>query len=198
VVDDASTIEIARRQGRAELLLELMAVRFGEVPSDVRIRVLNGTNKDISRWMRRALGVWHVQDVFREERLREELTALLSDRFPDLADHRWSRVENADLDELQTWLDRAPKATDSDDIFAVTCAEQLFDQGHATGFDMGCLQGFLLKFCTRKFGALPAWAEARIKKARLPQLDRWLALVFEVKELVELLGPAPADDLQPA
>lgn len=51
----------------------------------------------------------------------------------------------------------------------------------------------LERLLTRRFGLLPAWAEARLNAAGEAELEQWTDAVFDAASLIEVLGPPPAD-----
>jgi hypothetical protein len=60
----AEIFKEARRQSRAEALLQVLAWRFGEVPEAVAARVWRSSKKTLDRWLQRALGAATLDDVF--------------------------------------------------------------------------------------------------------------------------------------
>ena len=46
----------------------------------------------------------------------------------------------------------------------------------------------LRKLLARRFGKLPAWANARLKRADTAQLEVWAVAIFDAASLEELLG----------
>jgi predicted transposase YdaD len=72
-------------------------------------------------------------------------------------------------------------------------------EGKAEGKTEGKAEGMveakadnLTRLLTRRFGALPAWAAARIAEAELARLDAWLDGIFDADSLTDLLGPEQA------
>lgn len=49
-------------------------------------------------------------------------------------------------------------------------------------------QIILRKQLGRRFGKLPAWANARLKRADTAQLETWAEAIFDAASLEELLG----------
>ena len=49
----------------------------------------------------------------------------------------------------------------------------------------------LTKLIGRRFGAVPRWANDRLRQADLKQLETWAENIFDAKELTDLLGPKP-------
>lgn len=46
----------------------------------------------------------------------------------------------------------------------------------------------LKRLLERRFGALPAWAAARIDKAEVAQLDAWLDRILDTTDVEDLIG----------
>jgi len=53
-----------RTEGRAEMLVRLLAARFGELPAELRARVQNGRGEDLDRWADRVFAAQTLADVF--------------------------------------------------------------------------------------------------------------------------------------
>jgi predicted transposase YdaD len=67
-------------------------------------------------------------------------------------------------------------------------------KGEAKGKAIGKAIGkasVLKRQLSRRFGALPAWAEGRIEAAPIAQLDGWLDGIFEATSVEALIGPRP-------
>ena len=67
-------------------------------------------------------------------------------------------------------------------------------RGEAKGKAIGKAIGkasVLKRLLSRRFGALPAWAEGRIEAAPIAQLDGWLDGIFEATSVEALIGPKP-------
>ena len=69
-------------------------------------------------------------------------------------------------------------------------------EGRVEGRVEGRLEGearVLARQLVRRFGELPAWAEARLNAACEADLERWTDAVLDATSLGEVLGPPPAD-----
>ncbi len=71
----------------------------------------------------------------------------------------------------------------------------LSERSRAEGMEKGVQQGMqqgkaaaLEKLIALKFGELPGWAEERIRKAGLPELEEWLEAVLTADTLEAVLG----------
>lgn len=53
--------------------------------------------------------------------------------------------------------------------------------------------GVLTRQLTRRFGALPTWAENRLNAATEEALAEWADAVLDASSLADVLGPPPAD-----
>jgi hypothetical protein len=53
-----------RARGRVEMLLHLVAARFGDLPADLRARVQSGRSEDLDRWADRVFEAKSLADVF--------------------------------------------------------------------------------------------------------------------------------------
>ena len=53
--------------------------------------------------------------------------------------------------------------------------------------------GVLTRQLTRRFGALPTWAENRLNAATEEGLAEWADAVLDASSLADVLGPPPAD-----
>jgi len=53
-----------RTEGRTEMLLRLLATRFGDVPAELRARVQSGSSEDLDRWADRVFAAQSLADVF--------------------------------------------------------------------------------------------------------------------------------------
>ena len=60
----AEVFKEARRVARTEVLLQVLAWRFGELPEAVTVRVARSSKKTLDRWLQRALGAATLRDVF--------------------------------------------------------------------------------------------------------------------------------------
>ena len=76
--------------------------------------------------------------------------------------------------------------------------QEIFAKGKTEGETKGRTEGeakskadSLKRLLTRCFGALPRWALQRLDTASMAQLDGWLAGIFEMQSLKDLLGPKP-------
>lgn len=66
----------------------------------------------------------------------------------------------------------------------------------ATGRMEGRLEGeigVLTRQLTRRFGALPTWADTRLNAATEQDLAQWTDAVLDATSLTDVLGPPPAD-----
>ena len=66
----------------------------------------------------------------------------------------------------------------------------------ATGRMEGRVEGearVLARLLVRRFGALPAWAEARLNAAGEAELARWTDALLDAPSLTEVIGPSPTD-----
>jgi predicted transposase YdaD len=66
-------------------------------------------------------------------------------------------------------------------------------EGKAEGKAEGNAEGkasVLKRLLTRRFGALPTWAERRIDAAPVQQLDVWLDGIFDAESVAALIGSA--------
>jgi len=69
-------------------------------------------------------------------------------------------------------------------------------EGHKEGRVEGRLEGeigVLTRQLTRRFGALPTWAENRLNAATEEALAEWADAVLDASSLADVLGPPPAD-----
>lgn len=65
------------------------------------------------------------------------------------------------------------------------------ERGRAQGVAQGVAQGeraLLCRLLTRRFGALPSWAQARLEQADPAQLERWGDTLLTADSLEQLLG----------
>ncbi|UHD15443.1 DUF2887 domain-containing protein [Thiocapsa bogorovii] len=74
--------------------------------------------------------------------------------------------------------------------------QSIFAEGEAKGEAKGKAEGeaegkasTLKRLLTRRFGAVPAWAERRIDAAAVAQLDSWLDGIFGAANVEDLIGP---------
>ena len=74
--------------------------------------------------------------------------------------------------------------------------QSIFAEGEAKGEAKGKAEGeakgkasTLKRLLTRRFGAVPAWAERRIDAAVVAQLDSWLDGIFDAANVEDLIGP---------
>ena len=78
--------------------------------------------------------------------------------------------------------------------------QSIFAEGEAKGEAKGKAEGkaegeaegkasTLKRLLTRRFGAVPAWAERRIDAAAVAQLDSWLDGIFDAANVEDLIGP---------
>ncbi len=75
-------------------------------------------------------------------------------------------------------------------------AEGFIATGRKAGRVEGRLEGearVLARQLVRRFGELPAWADARLNAACEADLERWTDAVLDATSLSEVLGPPPAD-----
>ncbi|NMG17758.1 Rpn family recombination-promoting nuclease/putative transposase [Aromatoleum bremense] len=79
-------------------------------------------------------------------------------------------------------------------------AEGYIASGRVEGRMEGRMEGraegearVLERLLTRRFGPLPAWAEARLSTAGEAELEQWTDAVLDAASLIEVLGPLPAD-----
>jgi len=69
-------------------------------------------------------------------------------------------------------------------------------EGRMEGRNEGRLEGeiaVLSRLLTRRFGPLPAWAEARLNAATEQNLADWADAILDAASLNDVLGPPPAD-----
>ena len=69
-------------------------------------------------------------------------------------------------------------------------------EGRLEGRSEGRLEGeiaVLARLLTRRFGALPTWADTRLNAATKQDLAQWTDAVLEAASLTDVLGPPPAD-----
>jgi len=69
--------------------------------------------------------------------------------------------------------------------------EIIFKKGEKKGERKGEKKGaanMLVRLLTRRFGQLPTWAEARLRKAKSAQLEEWSDKVLDAKTLADVLG----------
>lgn len=52
----------------------------------------------------------------------------------------------------------------------------------------------LSRLPSRRFGSLPAWAQARLSTAQEEELDHWFDAVLDAGSVTDVLGPSPSDD----
>ena len=161
------SLEIARREGQAELLLELMASAWGRVDQADATRVHQAEVADLVRWGRMLMAGGSAMSVFREERARDRALREIPERFPDLPEYRHARLRSADCHRLEQWLERLPTATSADGVFALTCGDRLEDQGYE-------------RWSKQRLGGLPSWVLGRLEAAELDTLEEWaIALTTE-------------------
>lgn len=89
-----------------------------------------------------------------------------------------------DLQEMQTMV-----AT-----YAERWIEKWTTEGHAKGQAIGEVSGkasVLRRMLTRRFGPLPADAEARIQAADSPTLDAWCDRILDARTIDEVFGSGP-------
>ena len=75
-------------------------------------------------------------------------------------------------------------------------AEGYLATGRKEGRSEGRLEGeiaVLSRLLTRRFGPLPAWAEARLNAATEQNLADWADAILDAASLNDVLGPPPAD-----
>lgn len=120
----------------------------------------------------------------------------------------WRCVQDAPLsdairdtlvDVLEFWLFERFKTLSAEEILAMlnqltpleeTRAYQaIFAKGEAKGKAEGKGED-LQRLLTRRFGPLPAWAQARIARADMAQLDVWLDGILDTPSLEALIGDA--------
>src|SRR5687767_2681474 len=101
----------ARAEGRMELLLMLLTVKFGEVPASIRHLVMHSPRNDVERWAVRLLTAPLLEDVFgaseiaaAEERAtrrlvgdRKALLMMLTVRFGKVSAHTESLVMHGSI-----------------------------------------------------------------------------------------------------
>jgi predicted transposase YdaD len=71
--------------------------------------------------------------------------------------------------------------------------QSIFAEGKIEGNAEGNAEGkasVLKRLLTRRFGALPTWAERRIDAAPVQQLDVWLDGIFDAESVAALIGSA--------
>jgi predicted transposase YdaD len=69
-------------------------------------------------------------------------------------------------------------------------------EGRLEGRSEGRLEGeiaVLARLLTRRFGALPTWADTRLNAATEQDLAHWTDAVLDATSLTDVLGPPPAD-----
>jgi hypothetical protein len=67
MIADEAMLERGRAQGRVEVLLRQLAVRFGPVDARVADRVCLGSEQDMERWVTRVLSAASVAEVLGDE-----------------------------------------------------------------------------------------------------------------------------------
>lgn len=75
-------------------------------------------------------------------------------------------------------------------------AEGFIATGRMEGRVEGRVEGearVLARLLVRRFGALPAWAEARLNAAGEAELARWTDALLDAPSLTEVIGPSPTD-----
>lgn len=66
MVADEALLERGRAQGRVEVLLRQLGVRFGALEAGVADRVCTGSDEEVARWTERVLDAPSVDEVFAE------------------------------------------------------------------------------------------------------------------------------------
>jgi hypothetical protein len=116
----------------------------------------------------------------------------------------WRCVQDAPLpdairdtlaDVLEFWLFERFKTLSAEEILAMLnhltpleetrAYQSIFAKGEAKGKGED-----LQRLLTRRFGPLPAWAQARIAQADMAQLDIWLDGILDTPSLEALIGDA--------
>jgi hypothetical protein len=66
MVADEALLEQGRAQGRVEVILRQIGVRFGGVDARLADRVCTASDEELSRWAERVLSAGSVDEVFAE------------------------------------------------------------------------------------------------------------------------------------
>ncbi|MBV2262231.1 MAG: DUF4351 domain-containing protein [Thauera sp.] len=108
-------------------------------------------------------------------------------RLPDELEHKlWQDIENIEGERKVRYV------TSVERLAIKRGLEKGLEQGLRRGREEGQTR-VLARQLTRRFGTLPAWAEARLNAATEQDLDRWTDAILDATSLTDVLGPPPAD-----
>jgi predicted transposase YdaD len=174
-------------------MAECSGWRCGETRSEPRARAgFAGPAPNYETWT----PVERIRYVDRDDELRARAPAL------------WRTVQGAPVSPdvrdvlapvLEFWFFERFRGLTAKEIWAMLnlvtpiqetrAYQSIFAEGKIEGKAEGKVS-VLKRQLTRRFGALPAWAERRIDAASVAQLDAWLDGIFDAESLAALIGSA--------